>query len=95
MWRRLLPAGAIAASILGPAFGQPASQSQSPPPTIGLPFNPEKLPTEEEIQKRKDAERAYDAAIQKIPDKKQSADPWGNIRPSSPTTAKNKQQAQP
>ena len=93
MWRRLLPACAVAALVLGPAFAQPASQS--PSSSIGIPFNPEKLPTEEEIQKRKDAERAYDAAIQKIPDKKPSADPWGNIRPSSPATAKNKQQPQP
>ena len=93
MWHRLLPAGAIAALVLGPAFAQPAPQSSSS--TIGIPLNPERPLTAEEIQKRKDAERAYDAAIQKIPDKKPSADPWGNIRPSSPASAKNKQQPQP
>ncbi|HXX02723.1 MAG TPA: hypothetical protein VEJ37_00210 [Xanthobacteraceae bacterium] len=93
MWRRLIPACAVAAWVSGPAFAQPAQQSSSP--SLGIPLNSERLPTEEEIQKRKDADRAYDAAIHKIPDKKPSADPWGNIRPNSPATAKNKQQPQP
>ncbi len=34
----------------------------------------------------------HNAAIQKIPDKKSSVDPWGNVRPSSPSASKNKQQ---
>jgi hypothetical protein len=89
MLRRLLPAGVIVALMSAPAFAQPASSSNS---NIGIPLNPEKRLTPEDIEKQKAAERAYDAAIQKIPDKKPSADPWGNIRPSTPTTAKNKQQ---
>ena len=46
----------------------------------------------EEIEKQKAADRAYNTAIQKIPEKKSSVDPWGNIRPSSPSASKNKQQ---
>ena len=86
MLRKLLPACAIVALISWPAFAQSDSSSGS----VGVPLNPEKRLTPEEIEKRKEADRAYNAAIQKIPDKKPSSDPWGNIRPGSPT-AKNKQ----
>lgn len=89
MLPKLFPAAAILALMSGPAFAQPASQS-SPSSNIGIPLNPERPLTQEEIEKRQAADRAYNAAIQKIPDKKPSGDPWGNIRPSSPT-AKNKQ----
>jgi hypothetical protein len=89
MLRKLLPAGAIVVLCTGPAFAQiDAAPSQ---PTIGIPLNREVPPTAEEIEKRKAADRAYNAAMHKIPDKKPAADPWGSIRPSS-STAKNKQQ---
>jgi hypothetical protein len=88
MLRRLLPAGVIVALMAGPAFSQPAPSSGS---TIGIPLNPEKQATPDDIERQKAAERAYNAAIQKIPDKKPSADPWGTIRPNSSTTAKSKQ----
>jgi len=53
---------------------------------------PDKPLTQEEIEKQKAADRAYEAAVNKIPDKKSSADPWGNIRQPSPTASKNKAQ---
>jgi hypothetical protein len=90
MLQKLIQAGAIAALITGPAFAQAPQPSQSP--TFGVPFKSEKPQTQEDIEKRKALDHAYDAAIQKIPEKKPSADPWGNIRPSSPTASKNKQQ---
>lgn len=83
MQRKLIQACVIAALSTGPAFAQ----------NLSVPVNPGKPPpTAEEIEKQKAADRAYNAAIQKIPDKKPSVDPWGNVRPSSPSASKNKQQ---
>jgi hypothetical protein len=89
MLRKLLPAGVIVALLTAPVFAQLAPPSSDS--TIGVPLNPQIPPTQEQIEKRKAADRDYNAAIQKIPDKKPSTDPWGNIRSSSPS-AKNKQQ---
>jgi hypothetical protein len=82
MLRKLIHAGAIAALAAGTAAAQDA---------VGIPLNARKPMTQEEIDKRKAADEAYKAAIKKIPDKAPSTDPWGNIRPGSPTAAKNKQ----
>jgi len=89
MLRKLLSASAIVAFMSVPAFAQQAPSSGS---TIGIPVNPERPLTQEEIEKRKETDRAYSKAMQKIPNKKPSADPWGNVRPSSATAGKNKGQ---
>ena len=78
---KLILTGAVAAILIGPAAAQD---------TPGIPLNRKRPPTAEEIDKQKDRDRSYDAALKKIPDKKSSGDPWGDIRPSP--TAKNKQQ---
>jgi hypothetical protein len=83
MLRRLIQAGAILAVFSGPALAQSA---------LGVPLKPEQPLTQEEIDKQKAADRAYEAAVNKIPDKKSSADPWGTIRQPSPTASKNKAQ---
>jgi hypothetical protein len=83
MLRKLIPAGAIVALLIGTAAAQD---------TPGIPVNPRKQPTSEELEKRKADDRAYDEAMKKIPNKKLSVDPWGDVRPSAPPTAKNKQQ---
>jgi len=80
LWK-LIQAGAIVVFLAGPA------SAQAP----GIPINPKRPPTQEEIERQKAADQEYNAAIQKIPDKKSNADPWGNIRPGSPTASKNKQ----
>ena len=85
MQRKLIQAWVIVTVLTGPAFAQNSS--------LSVPVNPGKPPpTQEEIEKQKAADRAYNAAMQKIPDKKSSVDPWGNVRPSSPSASKNKQQ---
>ncbi len=85
MLRKLIQACVIVTLLTEPAFAQ-----NSP---LSVPVNPQKPPpTKEEIEQQKAADRAYNAAMQKIPDKKSSVDPWGNIRPSSPSASKNKQQ---
>jgi hypothetical protein len=83
MMRKFVGVGAIVGLLTLPA----AAQSN-----LSVPINPRDVPpTQEQIDRQKATDRAYDAAIQKIPDKKSSTDPWGNIRPTSPAAAKNKQ----
>jgi hypothetical protein len=83
MLRKLIHAGAIIALLMGPAAAQIAL---SPFKTMEKPRK-----TPEEIEKDKARDSAYSAAMQKIPEKK-VADPWGNIRDTSPTPPKNKPQ---
>jgi len=70
MLRRLIQAGAILAVFSGPALAQSS---------LGVPLKPEQPLTQEEIDKQKAADRAYEQAVNKIPDKKSSSDPWGTI----------------
>jgi len=83
MVRNLILAGALFALAAGPAAAQVALS----------PFNaPQKRLTPEEIEKKKAADAAYKAAMDKIPEKKAANDPWGSVReaPSgTPTAAKN------
>jgi len=74
----------VSASAQSPGGGQPSQSS------LGIPLKVDKPLTEEEIERRKAADRAYEAAMHKIPDKKPSADPWGDVRAPSPV--KKKQQ---
>jgi hypothetical protein len=91
MLRKLIQAAAMVAICAGPAAAQDASSSSSSlssPSHLSIPLNQKAPPTSEEIAKQQARDRDYDAAMKKIPDKKSSGDPWGDIRP----TAKNKQQ---
>ena len=90
MLQKFVVTATIAALLMGSAFAQSPGPSQSS--SLGIPLKPAKPLTQEEIERRKANDRAYDAALQKIPDKKPPADPWGNVRPSSPAAAKNKQE---
>ena len=80
----------IIALLAGPAL----AQTPDAPATNGVPFNMQRPPTKEEIEKQQAADRDYNAAMQKIPDKKASSDPWGDVRPtaSAPASSKKKQQ---
>jgi hypothetical protein len=90
MLRKLIQAAVLVALWTGPAAAQvnPGSQGGN----LSIPLNQKRPPTAEEIEKQKARDRDYDAAMKKIPDKKSSGDPWGDIRPNKSTTAKNKQQ---
>jgi hypothetical protein len=85
MLRRLIQASAIAVLFAGPAAAQD---------TVSVPLNYKPPPTQEQTDKQKAADKAYDAAVKKIPEKKASSDPWGTIRstPTSAPQAKNKHQ---
>ena len=86
MLRKLIPAAAAAAAILA-LVTAPASAQMAISPFKG----PEKKLTPEELKDQKQREKDYKAAMDKIPDKKVTKDPWGDVRPTPETTAKNKQ----
>ena len=66
-----------------------ASAQQMP----ALSLHPDERPlTPEEREKRKAVDDAYRSTMQKLPDKKQADDPWGNLR--SPATPPSKQRQQ-
>ena len=90
MLRKLIQAAAIAALWTGPAAAQ--VNSPTPQSNLSIPLNQKPPPTAEEIERRNARDRDYDAAMKKIPDKKSSGDPWGDIRPNKAATAKTKQQ---
>jgi hypothetical protein len=93
MQRKLIAAAIlISTALTAPALAQSPGSSSSSQSSLGIPLKADAPLTQEEIEKRKANDRAYQAAIQKIPDKKAS-DPWGTIRPTAPTW-KNKQQQQ-
>jgi hypothetical protein len=82
MWRRIIPAIAIAALLTGTAhaqslslFPQPGDQRKDP----------------EEIAREKAIEQDYNEAASKIPDKKPATnDPWGGVRSAPAATASKK-----
>jgi hypothetical protein len=81
MLRKLIPAAAILALVAGPASAQVALS----------PFKrDEKKLTPDELKAKQERDKDYKAAMDKIPDKKVTVDPWGDIRPAPQATAKNK-----
>jgi hypothetical protein len=95
MLRKLIQAGAIIVLLMGDAFCQPAGvggNSSSPIPMNMLPDMQRRL-TPEEAQRERDIEAAYNRTVNdKIPDKKSSNDPWGNVRAAPATSSASKQQ---
>jgi hypothetical protein len=68
------------AKVASTADAQSNSDAQSP---LGMPFEPKASPpTQEQIERQRATDQAYEAAIQELPDKKSSADPWGDVRPA-------------
>jgi hypothetical protein len=86
MLRKLIEAGTVLVLLTGTAY----AQSGFPMPSLSL-GKDKPPPTPEEIERQKAIDNAYNAANKKIPEKKEAADPWGNVRPNpAPQTAKNK-----
>jgi hypothetical protein len=75
---KIVHAGAIIALLTG------AASAQMPMPGINL--SPDRQMTPEEKEKQKVIENAYKSAIEKIPDKKPPADPWGAVRSTTPSS---------
>jgi len=90
MLRQIVCASAIFGLTLVSVTAPASAQAPNPNLAPGIDLNPRKQLTPEQIEKQKATDEAYNAAMKKIPDKKSSADPWGDIRPN--TTVKNKPQ---
>jgi len=75
---KIVRTGAIIALLTG------AASAQMPMPGINL--SPDRQMTPEEKEKQKVIENAYKSAIEKIPDKKPPADPWGAVRSTTPSS---------
>jgi len=88
MLRKFVGAGVMVTLLTFPALAQIAPDS---PSSLGVPLKTDRPISSEEAERRKATDRAYEAAMRKIPDKKVSADPWGEIRSGTPANAKNKQ----
>jgi hypothetical protein len=75
-----------------PATGSPGAASpQGGRPSITL-GGEKKAKTEDEIKYERELDEAYKSGLNKIPDQKAKADPWGNIRgaATSQSTASQK-----
>ena len=75
---KIVRAAAIIALLTG------AASAQIPMPGINL--SPDRQMTPEEKEKQRVIENAYKSAIEKIPDKKAPADPWGAVRSTTPSS---------
>jgi hypothetical protein len=84
----MLPRTIFATAIMLLMAGAASAQVQ---PSLHLKDDkPSRTKAQKEYDKALD--RAYQSAIKKIPEpEKKSADPWGDIRPSSAAAGKNKQ----
>jgi hypothetical protein len=85
LWK-LVYASAIALLITGTADAQSNTGVQSNSngqSSLGIPFKSDASPpTQEQTERQKTIDKAYEATMQKLPDKKSSADPWGGVRPA-------------
>jgi hypothetical protein len=81
MLRNLIQAAAILALVTAPAAAQMAIS----------PFkHEERKLTPDELKAQQQRDKDYKAAMDKIPEKKVTVDPWGDVRPAPQNTAKNK-----
>jgi hypothetical protein len=72
MLRKLIQASAFLLLVGGPAAAQM--------PPVGFPLGARSA-SPEQIEQQQKEERAYNRAIQQVPDKETKAkDPWGNVR---------------
>jgi len=65
--------------------------AQMPNPALHLNEESGKTRTKEQKQYDRDLDRAYQDANKKITEAQKKSDPWGDIRSTSPGSAKNKQ----
>ena len=94
MLRKLIPASTILILLMGDAYCQlngGGNTGNSMPPMSMAPG--ERRRTPEEIQREREIEAQYNRTVNdKIPDKKSSNDPWGNIRSAPAASSASKQQ---
>ena len=81
--RYLVAAAAIVMALTADALAQLTM------PGIDLSADRPQL-TKEEQEKRKAVDDAYKSTINKLPDKKKPADPWGDIRPPAANSSRQR-----
>jgi hypothetical protein len=81
MLRKLIQASVAFALLTGTAY------AQMPMPSLKLGTD-KPPPTQEEIDRQKAIDNAYNSATKKIPEKQGAADPWGSVRTNPPPPAK-------
>jgi hypothetical protein len=93
MLRKLIPASAILILLTGDAYSQLGSGGNTGN-SMPMSMSPsERHRTPEEIQRDREIEAQYNRTVNdKIPDKKSSNDPWGNIRSAPAASSASKQQ---
>ena len=94
MLRKLIQAGAIFVLLTGDAYSQVAGSGNTNSDSIPLNMLPDsrRRLTPEEQQRERDIEAQYHRTVNdKIPDKKSSNDPWGNIRSAPASSSASKQ----
>jgi hypothetical protein len=69
--------GLASLAALAPFTVTPASSQAL---GTAIPLNQQDAKSPEQIEKQKAIEEAYKATLKKIPDAKQSNDPWGGVR---------------
>jgi len=93
--RRLVLPAALLALLTGAASAQELGVSNSsggmPMPSLSLGGGAPRKLTPEEQERQNQIDNAYKAATNKIPDKKPSNDPWGDVRASAPAPKKKPQ----
>ena len=96
MLRKLILGGALMALSSATAYSQPGGTGNTPSDPMQMNMAPGtgRYVSPEERQREQEVESKYRDAVNKIPDKKASSDPWGSVRtaPAKTTsTAKHKQ----
>ena len=98
MLRKIIQAGAVVILFTAEAHAQPCStgNTSSDGMNMNVMPNTNRRLTSEEAMREQQIESQYrDTVNNKIPDKKASNDPWGNVRQTAPakttSTAKPKQ----
>jgi hypothetical protein len=81
MLPRFICASAIVLLIADAAAAQ--SNTGTSQSNLSIPMMPAAPPpTQEQIDRQKALDRDYEATMHKLPNKKSSADPWGDVRPT-------------
>jgi hypothetical protein len=83
MLRKIIYAMPIAVLTMGAA----SAQTDKP----GLPGYSNAARNAQEKKNERELDRSYESTIKGRPDAKQNSDPWADVRPAPPSTAKNKQ----
>jgi hypothetical protein len=71
----------VAVVLMAGAAAAQSNGGSAPQSNLSVPIVPQAAPpTREQLERQKTLDSAYEATMRKVPDKKSSADPWGDLR---------------